>query len=114
MKDSKKQLEEANEIISLINKGEVNYVVKQNSLFYANKYLKPVDPLKEKWQKFADEELDDWTDMGTAFPAFKIAFAEDLNGTKGLDELKALITGHHYTGNFLHEHIERIKKELEA
>ena len=78
------QLDEANAIIKgLYEHGSEARDFKG----YYDKYLKPKDPLFEKWKGFAEdwggECQTGWVTF--SYDAFKELFADELNGTNGLD-----------------------------
>jgi len=54
---------------------------------YSSEHLKPKDPLFEKWKGFAEDWVDErqtgWVTF--SYDAFKELFADELNGTNGLD-----------------------------
>ena len=82
----KQRLLEADEIISQLLYSNSPW---DEAKDYADKYLKPKDPLFEKWKDYvtwyrADEYFT--LDTKEAFIKLKEIFKEELNGTKGLNE----------------------------
>ena len=98
---------------------------------WINDRIKPVDPLKEKWEKLSEfyhSTSYKRQSMGLGyhdmFDKFKEIFAEDLNGTNGLEKLiewGQTPTNEEYrdsydseTARIIFEKAEQIKKDLET
>lgn len=83
---------------------------KDKAIVYVDKYLKPKNPLFEKWKKlFANIHLHKST-AKESFEWLKENFAEELNGTKGLDEAMEKLSYHQYGSTVLKEIKERLEK----
>ncbi len=118
MIDVEKQLEDANRIIKE-SETALKMAFKDTPVFslmrdYNKKYLKPVDPLEEKWTKFLYENCDHITDGSETFEIFKEIFKDDLNGTKGLDELIEWMRTRDVPMHKVYDRVQEIKKELES
>ena len=125
------QLDEANEIIKRTRGYESNnYNARRvtNGLLdkYYDKYLKPKDPLFEKFETFHRWYYTARFNVDSAakelYPKFKEIFKEELNGTKGLDYLEKAMDYSPSEGNGKHwldwldwfkNHIADTRKRLE-
>jgi len=82
--------EEADEIIKIMKETNGPWPRSVISFvnIYSTKYLKPKDPLFEKLYRFIKETkaMSYDIEVKDVYPLFKEIFAEELNGTKGLEE----------------------------
>lgn len=102
------------------DEGNANFITFIN---HKLKEVRPADPLKEKFEKWFNYEEVEVTEDD--FESFKKTFAEDFNGTKGLDkfieqteEKDSPQTFQNWNGpataKFILDKAKEIKKELEA
>ena len=111
------QLDEANEIIRVFV-GDDGFEAVHKSKKYYDKYLKPKDKSLEKFKALwkANSHL-----SGEQFyRCFQVEFKDDLNGTKGLGELRTKILSEPLSYSkeviIIHciDHLDEIKSRLEG
>ena len=116
------RLEEADEIISKIVKGhgqldDIDGL--QEACVYHNNYLKPKDPLFEKYAEWCKETGRVCVPVplnNDSYVKFLKIFKEELNGTKGLDEAFNSFSMNCYDSipsNYIRSTIKKIKERLE-
>jgi len=74
---------------------------------------KPEDPLFEKFKKLYCDVMGRDLNLGHHFIKFKEIFADELNGTRGLDEAMEFF-GSHYSGNWPPDSIAEKLKDIKA